>query len=208
MRGKVASIMPYTAHTKDHPRVCGEKRLNGFKKPSGQGSPPRMRGKVTQIFFGLVSHGITPAYAGKSIHSDMLHSRPEDHPRVCGEKCFRCRAYNRILGSPPRMRGKVFRLWQKYRSRWITPAYAGKSVLFPLPWCPNRDHPRVCGEKARFAYSVFCSWGSPPRMRGKVMNDLESKGGVRITPAYAGKRIFGYIRIASVRDHPRVCGEK
>ena len=30
----------------------------------------------------------------------------------------------------------------------------------------------------------------------------------RITPAYAGKRAYFAIEVLSVRDHPRLCGEK
>ena len=31
----------------DHPRVCGEKSDASMKKTAAEGSPPRMRGKVT-----------------------------------------------------------------------------------------------------------------------------------------------------------------
>ena len=45
-------------------------------------------------------------------------------------------------------------------------------------------------------------------MRGKAAADLYNAGGVRITPAYAGKREV--LRRASgvAQDHPRLCGEK
>ena len=45
-------------------------------------------------------------------------------------------------------------------------------------------------------------------MRGK---DVESKGTnqkFRITPAYAGKRIFHFSFPPILWDHPRLCGEK
>ena len=45
-------------------------------------------------------------------------------------------------------------------------------------------------------------------MRGKVIQkyiDLLDEG---ITPAYAGKSIFGGGYLISERDHPRLCGEK
>ena len=71
---------------KDHPRVCGEKRIFRFKLTPIVGSPPRMRGKGLSAFRRSHRKGITPAYAGKR-HSAM---HPEtfcrDHPRVCGEK--------------------------------------------------------------------------------------------------------------------------
>ena len=50
----------------DHPRLCGEKQstANAFERPVG--SPPPMRGKATTLEVDKSSHGITPAYAGKS----------------------------------------------------------------------------------------------------------------------------------------------
>ena len=50
--------------------------------------------------------------------------------------------------------------------------------------------------------------GSPPRVRGKVLQNLISQGIVGITPAYAGKRTTGYGYGIRREDHPRVCGEK
>ena len=45
-------------------------------------------------------------------------------------------------------------------------------------------------------------------MRGKVIETSAPNGYVRITPAYAGKRYCKSEMISSVRDHPRLCGEK
>ena len=52
---------------KDHPRVCGEKSLNGVTLTAPGGSPPRMRGKAIMKRWHAVAVGITPAYAGKSM---------------------------------------------------------------------------------------------------------------------------------------------
>ena len=50
---------------KDHPRVCGEKRLCGISPQRALGSPPRMRGKAHGAASTQPVPGITPAYAGK-----------------------------------------------------------------------------------------------------------------------------------------------
>ena len=60
--GRGAGI-PY----KDHPRMCGEKRLDGFKETGGQGSPPHVRGKGLQAQQEQRAAGITPACAGKRL---------------------------------------------------------------------------------------------------------------------------------------------
>ena len=64
----------------------GEKPLLMMIGALKWGSPPRGRGKEPERFFGLVSHRITPAWAGKS--ADNYDSAPtlRDHPRVGGEK--------------------------------------------------------------------------------------------------------------------------
>ena len=70
------------------------------------------------------------------------------------------------------------------------------------------DHPRLCGEKFLFACRGTSTKGSPPPMRGKVVNVIRVVPKSRITPAYAGKRVVvGIVAILS-RDHPRLCGEK
>ena len=45
-------------------------------------------------------------------------------------------------------------------------------------------------------------------MRGKVTNCLCKLVDSRITPAYAGKRVFFRIGQIQNMDHPRLCGEK
>ena len=111
---------------KDHPRVCGEKRIFRFKLTPIVGSPPRMRGKGLSAFRRSHRKGITPAYAGKR-HSAM---HPEtfcrDHPRVCGEKWTFITSMSRVVGSPPRMRGKGRAAGLDDLTHGITPAYAGK----------------------------------------------------------------------------------
>ena len=50
--------------------------------------------------------------------------------------------------------------------------------------------------------------GSPPRMRGKDIDDRLDDLWDGITPAYAGKRSSCRRSACRIRDHPRVCGEK
>ena len=45
-------------------------------------------------------------------------------------------------------------------------------------------------------------------MRGKGHNRKAEKGGLRITPAYAGKRQKGKLFVFCLQDHTRLCGEK
>ena len=167
-----------------------------------------MRGKGSIVHHQTAAHGITPAYAGKSIWLPSCPVRRWDHPRVCGEKKQNSGSPSGSLGSPPRMRGKGRATRSATPSTRITPAYAGKSGISFRQHGLTQDHPRVCGEKGKYAPGEACSVGSPPRMRGKAQRCrcLWSRG--RITPAYAGKRLNTSSVPALYRDHPRVCGEK
>ena len=171
-------------------------------------SPPRMRGKVHPAHHAEQGDGITPAYAGKS-RCNLPSTAPwKDHPRVCGEKARSiCRPLCK-MGSPPRMRGKVSVHSAFSPFVRITPACAGKSRR--LSHCRSQfwDHPRVCGEKLSLSTRPRAKSGSPPRVRGKVHISTGQVGGVGITPAYAGKRAVANFRPGTIRDHPRVCGEK
>ena len=167
-----------------------------------------MRGKVYAHRSARVRCGITPAYAGKSSYTSDRAAVSRDHPRVCGEKYWRHSCPQMRSGSPPRMRGKVQPDADGCRPPRITPAYAGKRMLYARAVRRDRDHPRVCGEKIVLVI-VFCSlMGSPPRMRGKVMRKEILRIIHGITPAYAGKREGPKNAQSKVGDHPRVCGEK
>ena len=83
--GKTSVCLHNVFFLEDHPRGCGE---NDFKLKSNRkevGSPPRMRGKLTQT--ALTGHfpGITPADAGKTIQVGATLTFDKDHPRGCGE---------------------------------------------------------------------------------------------------------------------------
>ena len=67
-----------------------------------------MRGKDVNIPAIPFLERITPAYAGKSFTFRTDKRSSWDHPRVCGEKKNYLRYTAYIMGSPPRMRGKVF----------------------------------------------------------------------------------------------------
>ena len=94
--GKSMCFHPYHLVRRDHPRVCGEKKLVGSPTGWHLGSPPRMRGKAIRSFSDAGRFRITPAYAGKSIPQMHLKVKRWDHPRVCGEKFWQARRLCRM----------------------------------------------------------------------------------------------------------------
>ena len=191
--------------------------------------PPHVRRKASTVRFHTDRAGITPACAGKSREEPPHVVRTWDHPRVCGEKSvgLRCPAW--MLGSPPRVRGKVAVIAATDAMPRDHPRVCGEKGL-PVSVVPRyqgspprvrgkarengcfgaaeEDHPRVCGEKIIRGAHRLLNKGSPPRVRGKVILIVSISSSMRITPACAGKRTLADAKAASCRDHPRVCGEK
>ena len=169
MRGKAYSCADFAAHIgitpayagksitkkskkykkRDHPRICGEKKVNFRQSHVFWGSPPHMRGKARHGRHGESRCGITPAYAGKRPLAIRAKFNMKDHPRICGEKYLRAVLGNPYQGSPPHMRGKGFLPDSCRFLPGITPAYAGKRKKGGLSSPLHGDHPRICGEKTK-----------------------------------------------------------
>ena len=166
-----------------------------------------MRGKLP-LHNAIIAHiRITPADAGKTcLCSPAQRARP-DHPRGCGENYLWRRKRIVSLGSPPRMRGKLYRPAQpvgrtgitpadagktrgytySHPKKRITPADAGKTALPNVFFHSGWDHPRGCGENAILMLHLRSRLGSPPRMRGKRAGISSAAASSGITPADAGK---------------------
>ena len=105
-----------------------------------------MRGKLPSISSGNDLTRITPAGAGKTMHSLNSVQAQQDHPRRCGENDLRLVRATYAIGSPPQVRGKpIFALTVADELR-ITPAGAGKTILCRRVTVGYEDHPRRCGE--------------------------------------------------------------
>ncbi len=169
--------------------MCGEKQFAVTLYTQKRGSPPRVRGKVDLGYIKKNQYRITPACAGKRRQVRKRRMPEQDHPRVCGEKMSICLYQPQGKGSPPRVRGKGLIFSGRFLMNRITPACAGKRVFHMDSGTVKKDHPRVCGEKRLILCRDFAQIGSPPRVRGKVLQVLFIHAVARITPACAGKRL-------------------
>ena len=106
--GKTSTSFSYRLEARDHPRVCGENKIDVTLRYRDPGSPPRVRGKRAPIFAQSAPVRITPACAGKTASCGKRACEMEDHPRVCGEN--------------------ISRRWKREPGRRITPACAGKTA--------------------------------------------------------------------------------
>ena len=83
--GKTIMCRTCTATTRDHPRRCGENADYAFLDRDIRGSPPQVRGKLSQTEGKSVKEWITPAGAGKTLSPHTGSKYGQDHPRRCGE---------------------------------------------------------------------------------------------------------------------------
>ena len=107
---------------------------------------------------------------------------------MCGEELNGVPNLLSQQGSPPHVRGRAPCQLVFANREGITPAYAGKRTRRCDALRLNKDHPRVCGEESNAQSPQISRMGSPPRMRGRVIEIEEETTVGRITPAYAGKR--------------------
>ncbi len=167
-----------------------------------------MRGKVDSCAKVWALYRITPAHAGKSHKVRLQAAGRWDHPRTCGEKPHIGQRRFLQKGSPPHMRGKAAGITTRRDLPGITPAHAGKRKVCRAGAVNYQDHPRTCGEKAKYWMQGREPEGSPPHMRGKAERLTGCRFAHGITPAHAGKRQQGWTAGGGNRDHPRTCGEK
>ena len=172
------------------------------------GSPPRVRGREQRELLGLESGGITPARAGKSMCQPFHVHSSWDHPRACGEEFMSEQDCEQLMGSPPRVRGRVCEAGAPARTPGITPARAGKRITAFADARGERDHPRACGEEGTHVHTTSDHTGSPPRVRGRACVNRSMFIPPGITPARAGKRHTASKHIGRCGDHPRACGEE
>ena len=114
------------------------------------GITPAHAGKGWRSSVRPKGDGITPAHAGKrddALIDGLIH---EDHPRMCGEKRKDRLDYSTCRRDHPRVCGeKNLHIHLPSYLYRITPACAGKSLLFGSFQAGRWDHPRMCGEKVK-----------------------------------------------------------
>ena len=169
--GKRFDEIPDFKQEKDHPRIRGEKPDPERMRADIKGSSPHTRGK-DQYFPGARTRcRIIPAYAGKSFGPFHKGTGMRDHPRIRGEKFQIVLKAFLILGSSPHTRGKgPVQILTAVFLR-IIPAYAGKRAPTIMIVNPEKDHPRIRGEKLANSFFTLIFLGSSPHTRGKVAMD-------------------------------------
>ena len=149
-----------------HPRVGGDDREQVASSVTGEGSPPRGRGRLSILSVDDQGEGLTPAWAGTTDLQDCGQWQSWAHPRVGGDDWMGFSTASRGVGSPPRGRGRREARHGARTVRGLTPAWAGTTRGPALGSRASEAHPRVGGDDRE------------PRLRARPFDGL--------TPAWAG----------------------
>ena len=111
-----------------------------------------------------------------------------------------------MVGSSPRVRGKLLALHISVAQARIIPARAGQTFLQFAERAQVADHPRACGANSDSSSFFARAIGSSPRVRGKRKPLRSSRSTRRIIPARAGQTDTSVKSRNGGPDHPRACG--
>ena len=151
------------------------------------GSSPRVWGKVTTYVRQPPCSRIIPTRVGKSGIASSFHLLNKDHPHACGEKHHHLRKRVGRKGSSPRVWGKAVTVPLTMQSPRIIPTRVGKRIRLYTGLPPPQDHPHACGEKVKMHGAGGRSWGSSPRVWGKVPVFGKPLEFIGIIPTRVGK---------------------
>ena len=112
----------------DHPRMCGEHRLDALEKELAAGSSPHVRGAQGRQDRPGFRRGTIPACAGSTRGQRRFLGECRDHPRMCGEHAGHTCNGSLVQGSSPHVRGARTHEWTVRRFAGIIPACAGSTA--------------------------------------------------------------------------------
>jgi hypothetical protein len=157
---------------------------------------------------GLVRAGlVTPARAGRiSVRRSALMPAQE-HPRTRGEDDQLKWLTVDIEGAPPHARGGRRGPLRGLLSVRNTPAHAGRTSGRRRSASWATEHPRTRGEDPANCWLWNPPMGTPPRMRGQLLQHFVGDLVHWSTPACAGTARPGPAPAAPGWKHPRTRGE-
>jgi hypothetical protein len=150
-----------------HPHVCGEDGNNVSNRGAVKETPPRVWGRLDELYLDINRAGNTPTCVGKTCGHAESSSSTWKHPHVCGEDYYGRPQGRSATETPPRV-------WGRRRVRAVrscnhgnTPTCVGKTKVDVRPWQPLRKHPHVCGEDSLIVQAPEPSAETPPRVWGR-----------------------------------------
>ncbi len=156
----------HSSWTPDHPRMRGERRVDGVDHLATAGSSPHARGTRRDHHEPAREGRIIPACAGNATCGIWKRGRKSDHPRMRGERSLTTICLPVFGGSSPHARGTRDRDRDAAGQRRIIPACAGNASLGRQSRARRADHPRMRGERGEAEDEAVAGGGSSPHARG------------------------------------------
>ena len=132
---------------KVHPHACGENWVSSAAITTNIGPPPRVWGKLCDVFTIICTQRSTPTRVGKTHLPQYSSIFTPVHPHACGENGRETQSSVDPVGPPPRV--------------W------GKRVIADIVCRDILVHPHACGENKTPLLPYACTSGPPPRVWGK-----------------------------------------
>ena len=155
----------------------------------GDGSPPRLWGKPLLRSATARRERFTPTPVGKTQEAAEERFSVSVHPHACGENTPHNFGVPQILGSPPRLWGKLGQGSPPTHFTRFTPTPVGKTTDYPAADYGREVHPHACGENQCSGSLASHGSGSPPRLWGKHPRSKHPKYGGGSPPRLWGKRV-------------------
>ena len=149
----------------------------------------------------------TPTCVGKTTDIAESAMPSAEHPHVCGENDYAREFAEAVDGTPPRVWGKRDEVGVELLQSRNTPTCVGKTCAHANGIRPDEEHPHVCGENMSLTKTYVASYGTPPRVWGKLAWFDSACARNRNTPTCVGKTLFDAMLAKIVKEHPHVCGE-
>ena len=165
--GKTREHVGLGGHGGAHPRSRGENSLVTLCYVGFSGSSPLTRGKPWACAAPGARRGLIPAHAGKTSIGCVPLTIPWAHPRSRGENFLIVEVAEKLDGSSPLTRGKLFATSGAWVAAGLIPAHAGKTPSVSPSGGAGGAHPRSRGENCPGGFYGWGQGGSSPLTRGK-----------------------------------------
>ncbi len=185
--GRCRSPWQRTAACSVHPHACGDDAAGQRPLCRYRGSPPRLWGRCIQPQPAGTDGRFTPTPVGTMRPAARRTRAAPVHPHACGDDANSPAAASALVGSPPR-------LWGRLRLRLTGGRY-----------CPV--HPHACGDDDRASIIVPSTRGSPPRLWGRCVLEAILFRFNRFTPTPVGTMRTGSDFVSFQSVHPHACGD-
>ncbi len=190
-----------------HPHACGECHLSCRDGSCACGSPPRLWGMPSGVFFQERQQRFTPTPVGNARLWCCRCGWMAVHPHACGECAMSADDQAGDDGSPPRLWGMQRRRRLVCQLPRFTPTPVGNASAPARSAGICAVHPHACGECLVDHVADRIRRGSPPRLWGMLHPCPCRDRRRRFTPTPVGnaRHVDAQRRRAAV--HPHACGE-